>query len=226
MSIAGEGARLHQAVGDVVAVAEVGEPEARRAEPKCCCRVSRSASAWHGWCRSVSALIDRDRRRGGEPADVVVGEGADDEGAGVAAHDAGGVLDGLASAELELVGSDDLGDATEVGDGGAEGEPGPGRRLGEVGDDRVAAEQLGVAVRVAARTCSLSRSRCVEVVGAEVGDAEEVLHGGPSVQTGSRMRGQLMQRGPPRPRPSSLPAMVMTSMPALRSFVLVSTLRS
>ena len=47
-----------------------------------------------------------------------------------------------------------------------------------------------------------------------------------SVQMGSRMRGQLMQRGPPRPRPSSLPEIVMTSMPALRSFVLVSTLRS
>ena len=46
------------------------------------------------------------------------------------------------------------------------------------------------------------------------------------VQIASRSSGQLMQRGPPRPRPSSLPVIVMTSMPALRSLVLVSTLRS
>src|SRR5581483_9503846 len=42
----------------------------------------------------------------------------------------------------------------------------------------------------------------------------------------SRSMGQLMQRGPPRPRPSSLPAIVMTSIPPRRSFVFVSTLRS
>ena len=38
--------------------------------------------------------------------------------------------------------------------------------------------------------------------------------------------GQVMQRGPPRPRPSSLPRMVTTSMPFLRRKVLVVTLRS
>ena len=35
-----------------------------------------------------------------------------------------------------------------------------------------------------------------------------------------------MQRGPPRPRPSSLPSIVITSMPARRNIVLVVTLRS
>ena len=35
-----------------------------------------------------------------------------------------------------------------------------------------------------------------------------------------------MQWEPPRPRPSSNPSMVMTSMPALRSAVLVPVLRS
>ena len=44
--------------------------------------------------------------------------------------------------------------------------------------------------------------------------------------TGSRSIGQLMQRGPPRPRPSSLPGMVITSMPRLRRKVLVVALRS
>ena len=44
--------------------------------------------------------------------------------------------------------------------------------------------------------------------------------------TGSRSRGQLMQRGPPRPRPSSKPGMVRTSTPSSRRRWLVSTLRS
>ncbi len=45
-------------------------------------------------------------------------------------------------------------------------------------------------------------------------------------QAESRSIGHVMQRGPPRPRPSSLPAMVTTSMPCLRSIVFVGTLRS
>ncbi len=43
---------------------------------------------------------------------------------------------------------------------------------------------------------------------------------------GSRRTGQDMQRGPPRPVPSSLPAMRMTSMPASSSRALVTVLRS
>ena len=43
---------------------------------------------------------------------------------------------------------------------------------------------------------------------------------------GSRRMGQVMQRGPPRPRPNSSPAMVTTSMPCLRNMVLVATFRS
>ena len=39
--------------------------------------------------------------------------------------------------------------------------------------------------------------------------------------TGSRRIGQVMQRLPPRPRPSSPAGMVMTSTPALRSSVFV-----
>ena len=42
----------------------------------------------------------------------------------------------------------------------------------------------------------------------------------------SRSSGQVMQCEPPRPRPSSKPSIVMTSMPALRSAVFVPTLRS
>jgi hypothetical protein len=45
-------------------------------------------------------------------------------------------------------------------------------------------------------------------------------------KAGSRSKGQVMQWEPPRPRPSSYPSMVITSMPARRSAVLVPTLRS
>ena len=44
--------------------------------------------------------------------------------------------------------------------------------------------------------------------------------------SGSRLIGQDMHRGPPRPVPSSLPAIRITSMPASSSRALVSTLRS
>jgi hypothetical protein len=48
----------------------------------------------------------------------------------------------------------------------------------------------------------------------------------PGQRAGARSSGQLMQRGPPRPRPSSNPGMVTTSTPSSRSRWLVSTLRS
>src|SRR5579875_651441 len=43
---------------------------------------------------------------------------------------------------------------------------------------------------------------------------------------GSRSSGQVMQCEPPRPRPSSKPSIVMTSIPAMRRAVLVLVLRS
>lgn len=52
--------------------------------------------------------------------------------------------------------------------------------------------------------------------------------GAPKAQpgSGSRATGQLMQRGPPRPEPSSEPAIRTTSMPASSRRALVSSLRS
>ena len=60
-----------------------------------------------------------------------------------------------------------------------------------------------------------------EVAAAEVDDG---VHA--PAPTASRTIGQDMQRGPPRPRPSSKPAIVITSMPLCRRSVLVATLRS
>lgn len=52
------------------------------------------------------------------------------------------------------------------------------------------------------------------------------VHAQAAPGTASLATGQLIQRGPPRPRPSSLPGIVITSMPRLRRKVFVVTLRS
>ena len=64
-----------------------------------------------------------------------------------------------------------------------------------------------------------------EASAVQVVDGRCFWYGGAG-HAGSRWIGQVMQRGPPRPRPSSLPPMSTTSMPCLRSMVLVATLRS
>jgi len=56
-----------------------------------------------------------------------------------------------------------------------------------------------------------------------VGNDRECLHGD---QIPSRSTGHVMQRAPPRPRPSSLPGMPMTSMPLSSSMPFVMRLRS
>ena len=53
----GERAEHRQRAGDVVAVADVGRRAAPSSEPNASRSVSRSASAWQGWCRAVSMLM-------------------------------------------------------------------------------------------------------------------------------------------------------------------------
>ena len=57
-------------------------------------------------------------------------------------------------------------------------------------------------------------------------DADDDLRHQNASGSASRSIGQDMQRGPPRPRPSSDPAMVITSMSSWRRRVFVSTFRS
>ena len=56
--------------------------------------------------------------------------------------------------------------------------------------------------------------------------SEASRSGRPQPASGARLTGQLMQRGPPRPEPSSEPAIRTTSMPASSRRLLVSSLRS
>ena len=109
--------------------------------------------------------------------------------------------------------------------GHLEGGAGPGRGLLE--DQRDVTS--GQAVHPLAQALLQPQARAqVDQVAEFVGSQVDLLEQAASVQVhaGSLSIGQVMQRGPPRPRPSSLPAMVTTSMPCLRSMVLVATLRS
>ena len=65
----------------------------------------QSASAWHGWWSSVSALMTGTVECSGERLDIALGERADDDRLAVGGQHAGGVGDRLAAPELELVGA-------------------------------------------------------------------------------------------------------------------------
>ena len=147
-----------------------------------------------------------------------------------------GVGDALFATEVRSLGS-------EVGDVGAlvigrdlEGRSGAGRVLLEYQRDVLAGEMrllLTGALRCTQLACGVHQPE--ELVAIQVdlfqqrADASLRSHRlAPFAfgSIGSRRIGQLMQRAPPRPRPSSSPDSVMTSMPLRLSIVLVSTLRS
>jgi CBS domain containing-hemolysin-like protein len=68
----------------------------------------------------------RHRARGGEPHDVLVVEGADDEPVDEAGEDARGILDRLASAKLDLTGGEEEGIAAKLTDADLEADARPG----------------------------------------------------------------------------------------------------
>ena len=120
----------------------------------------------------------------------------------------------------------------EIGDvralvvrGDLEGRTGPGGRLFKDQRD-VAPRQptMPLAQVLLGAQLPAQVDQVAELLGGEVDLLEQVAS--VQVHAGSLSIGQVMQRGPPRPRPSSLPTMVTTSMPYLRSIVLVATLRS
>src|SRR5690606_34891347 len=148
-------------------------------------------------------------------------------------------LDRLLVAELGP-GGVEVGDVRALVVGGdLERRAGPGRGLLEDQGDLLARQTLGLDARVLGHLQRLGEVEQEPQLGRrEVDLLEEaavaqVLHrghlrgGGPVGQyAGSRSSGQLRQWAPPRPRLSSLPGMVMTSMPTLRSLVFVYVLRS
>ena len=90
------------------------------------------------------AVEDGSGGAGGEALDVGVTVDAGHHDVEQVAHDAGGVAEGLVSAELDGAGAVELGMAAEVAHGGLEGEAGAGGDLLEDHAEALVAEQVRV----------------------------------------------------------------------------------
>src|SRR5215217_2750291 len=128
-----------QAVGDVVAVAQVGEADAL--EPALALADGLEVGQGLAGVGVVGEGVDhRDGPAPGQPLQALLGEGAQHDGVHVAGQDGRGVLQGLAPAELELGPGQGQGVAAELVHGDLEGDPGPGGGLLEDEGDRAAAQ--------------------------------------------------------------------------------------
>ncbi len=202
--------------------------------------VRKSASAWQGWCVVGERVDDRHVAERSASSTTVAWANVRMTIAGAEPRQhAGGVGDRLAAAELQLVGPQHERQHAQTCAGGRERHAGAGGRLLEEAGDHprgAAVEERLTARPSSPRPGRAGAANCALV---EIGDLQQVGRDGGVCRsgswsyscrgegsTGSRTIGQDMQRGPPRPRPSSEPAMVMTSMPSWRRRVLVSTLRS
>src|SRR4029453_16318403 len=128
-----------QAVGDVVAVAQV-----RQADPgKAALGLADGLEVGQGLAGVgvVGEGVDHwDAAAPGQALQALLGEGAQDDGVDVPRQDGGGVLQGLAPPELELGPGQGQRIAAELVDGDLEGDPGAGRGLLEDEGDRAAAQ--------------------------------------------------------------------------------------
>ena len=110
---------------------------------------------------------------------------------------------------------------------GADGRPGP-IVVGALSVDAAAREARLDGARLDLSPKEFDLLRCEVAQRQEMAVIQVESHGlRPfNVQAGSRMVGQVMQRLPPRPRPSSAPGTSSTSIPAARKSAFVSSLRS
>src|SRR5215211_5428748 len=128
-----------QAVGHVVAVAEVAKADAGEVAPALAdgLEVGQSLAG----VGVVGEGVDhRDGAAPGQALQALLGEGAQHDGVDIARQDGRGVLEGLAPAELELGPGQGQRVAAELVDGDLEGDPGAGRGLLEDEGDAAAAQ--------------------------------------------------------------------------------------
>ena len=180
-------------------------------------------------------VVDRHAGVGGEVLDVGLAVAAELDRVVHAAQDRGGVGDRFLVPQLGA-GRVEVGHVRALVVGGdLERGPGPGRGLLEDQRDLLARQPLGLGAGVLGGLQRLARLQQVaQLARGEVDLLEEAAvvqverHGGllRCQNAGSRCSGQVMQWPPPRPLPSSNPAIVITSMPALRSAVFVPVFRS
>ena len=186
---------------------------------------------------------DRNTRRVSQLFDVLLGEPAILDAVEHAAQDSAGVLDRLLVPELRAVGVQVRDMCALIMGCHLEGASRARRALGEHQCEVESAQSLDLVVCLLLGLHVLGESKQTEpLVDCEV----ELLGDAPSAQaetrverrggqrrvqighddTSSRTIGQVMQRGPPRPRPSSDPTTGITSMPFSARKLLVVVLRS
>lgn len=112
----------------------------------------------------------------GEVDDVLLRVGADDGTVDHAAHDAGGVLDVLAPAELDIVFGEEHDVASELADADLEGDAGAGGGFGEDEGPGLSGERLGFVCAAGGFHFDGEVDKGVELDGAGFFDGEEV-HG-------------------------------------------------
>ena len=181
-------------------------------------------------------VVHRHPGVGGELLDVGLGVAAELDRVVHPAQHGGGVGDRFLVAELGA-GRVEVGDVRALIVGAdLERGPGAGRGLLEDQRDLLAGEPLDLGAGVLGQLERLGQlEQEAQLARLEVDLLEEAAvlqverHDcalRSAQNAGSRSIGQVMQWPPPRPLPSSNPSMVITSMPALRSAVLVPVLRS
>ena len=184
---------LDQRVRDVVAVADVGQRHAVEAAEVLAQR-QQSASAWHGWWSSVSALMTGTAACSASSATSRWANVRIDDRLAVGREHAGGVGDRLAAAELELVGAQHDRQAAEPVDRRLERHARARGRLGEVARDGIAVE--GARASRAGGASSRRRGRAArELRRVEVGDPQQVAARCVVRRRGMVMRGRHARSG-------------------------------
>lgn len=170
----GQLAEDRQRAGDVVAVADVGEPQALELAEALAHR-QQVGERLAGMVQRGQPVDHRHLRRLGQPRDGLVGAGADHDRVDVAGEDAGGVANRLAARELHLIAAEDDRVRAQLGDPDLEADPRPRRGLLEDEGDAAAGERIGVGAPLAPRF-QLRRSveQLAQLEGPELFTGEEV----------------------------------------------------
>ena len=138
----GELTRNRKRTGDVVAVADVGEPQAIEV-PEALAQGEQIGERLAGVVQGGQGVDHGDRRLARQLLDLLVGPGADHDRVQIAGQHPGGVGDRLATGELQFVPSQDQRRRAQLGHADLEGDPRPRRGLLEDEGDAATGQLAG-----------------------------------------------------------------------------------
>ena len=154
----GQLAEDRQRAGDVVAVADVGEPQPVELA-EALAQGQQVGQRLAGVVQRGQRVDDRDLGRRGQLGDRLVGAGADHDRVDVAREHPRRVADRLAAGELHLVAAQDDRRRPQLGDADLEGDPRPRRGPLEDQRDAAAGERVGADAARRGRLSARPRGR-------------------------------------------------------------------